>query len=57
MVIEGATNGDAGDTCNLIEGQGHLVTYEKNGNRTSDMYQDSQQVAAEILNYKPDDVK
>jgi YD repeat-containing protein len=45
VLIEGAQNGNTGDTNNLTEGQGHLVTYDHNGNRTSDAYQGSQLVA------------
>jgi YD repeat-containing protein len=45
VMIEGAANGNVDDANNLTEGQGHLVTYDKNGNRTSDTYQGSQLVA------------
>ena len=39
VMIEGAANGNLGDINNLTEGQGHLVTYDHNGNRTSDTCQ------------------
>jgi hypothetical protein len=45
VMIEGAANGNAADTANLTEAQGHVVTYDKNGNRISDTYQGSQLVA------------
>jgi YD repeat-containing protein len=45
VMIEGAANGNAADGNNLTEAQGHLVTYDKNGNRTSETYQGSQLVA------------
>jgi len=45
VMVEGAANGNAADTNNLTTAQGHLVTYDKNGNRTSDTYQGSQLVA------------
>ncbi|MFS2027882.1 hypothetical protein [Massilia sp. CT11-137] len=45
VMVEGAANGNTADTNNLTTAQGHLVTYDKNGNRTSDTYQGSQLVA------------
>ena len=45
VMVEGAANGNAADTNNLTTAQGHLVTYDKNGNRTSDTFQGSQLVA------------
>ncbi len=45
VMVEGAANGNTADTNNLTTAQGHLVTYDKNGNRTSDTFQGSQLVA------------
>jgi len=45
VMIEGAANGNTADTNNLTTAQGHLVTYDRNGNRTSDTYQGTQLVA------------
>lgn len=35
-LVDGAYNGNAGDLSNITPTQGHIVTYDKNGNRTSD---------------------
>ena len=45
VMVEGAVNGNAADTNNLTTAQGHVVTYDKNGNRTSDTFQGTQLVA------------
>jgi len=37
-MIEGAANGNPVDITNLTAAQGHLVTYDSNGNRTREMY-------------------
>jgi YD repeat-containing protein len=36
ILVDGAYNGNAADLANVTSGQGHIVTYDKNGNRTSD---------------------
>ncbi|QOK94573.1 LysM peptidoglycan-binding domain-containing protein (plasmid) [Ralstonia pseudosolanacearum] len=36
ILVDGAANGNAADPANITSGQGHIVTYDKNGNRTSD---------------------
>ncbi len=36
-LVEGAANGNAGDLSNITSAQGHIVTYDKAGNRVSDM--------------------
>ncbi len=36
ILVDGAANGNAADLANIVNGQGHILTYDKNGNRTSD---------------------
>ncbi|WP_459204014.1 DNA/RNA non-specific endonuclease [Ralstonia pseudosolanacearum] len=36
ILVDGAANGNAGDLSNLTAGQGHILSYDKNGNRVSD---------------------
>jgi YD repeat-containing protein len=36
ILVDGAVNGNAQDQANLTADQGHILTYDKNGNRTSD---------------------
>ncbi|AXW18982.1 hypothetical protein CJO85_07415 [Ralstonia solanacearum] len=36
VLVDGAVNGNAGDLSNLTAGQGHILSYDKNGNRVSD---------------------
>ncbi|WP_197334563.1 LysM peptidoglycan-binding domain-containing protein [Ralstonia syzygii] len=36
VLVDGAANGNAGDLSNLTAGQGHILSYDKNGNRVSD---------------------
>ncbi|ARS56335.1 RHS repeat protein [Ralstonia pseudosolanacearum] len=36
VLVDGAANGNAGDLSNLTAGQGHILSYDKNGNRVAD---------------------
>lgn len=36
ILVDGAANGNGADLANIVNGQGHILTYDKNGNRTSD---------------------
>ena len=36
ILVDGAVNGNAGDLNNITAGQGHILSYDKNGNRVSD---------------------
>ncbi len=36
ILVDGAVNGNAGDLSNLTAGQGHILSYDRNGNRISD---------------------
>ncbi|QCX49369.1 LysM peptidoglycan-binding domain-containing protein [Ralstonia pseudosolanacearum] len=36
ILVDGAANGNAGDLSNLTASQGHILSYDKNGNRISD---------------------
>ncbi|MGD7134360.1 hypothetical protein ACQCSP_22620, partial [Ralstonia pseudosolanacearum] len=36
ILVDGAVNGNAGDLSNLTTGQGHILSYDKNGNRVAD---------------------
>ncbi|WP_005034643.1 Ig-like domain repeat protein [Holophaga foetida] len=38
ILADGAKNNDAGDIANITASQGHILEYDKNGNRTSDTY-------------------
>ncbi|MDB5856274.1 MAG: rane protein of unknown function [Herminiimonas sp.] len=38
ILVDGALNSNAGDLGNLQNGQGHIVAYDKNGNRISDTF-------------------
>jgi len=47
VLIDGAANNNVADNANLIAGQGHRVTYDLNGNRTSDT-QMGQQIGLQV---------
>ena len=36
ILVDGAANGNAADLSNITAGQGHILSYDKNGNRISD---------------------
>ncbi|MHA6823018.1 LysM peptidoglycan-binding domain-containing protein [Ralstonia pseudosolanacearum] len=36
ILVDGAVNGNAGDLSNLTASQGHILSYDRNGNRISD---------------------
>ena len=54
IMSDGAYNGNANDVANITSGQGHILTYDKNGNRTSDTFWGSQVVRQES-NYGGDE--
>ncbi|MDV6321092.1 hypothetical protein, partial [Chromohalobacter sp. HP20-39] len=35
-LVDGAVNNNATDIANVVSGQGHILAYDKNGNRISD---------------------
>ncbi|HEV7318820.1 MAG TPA: DUF3990 domain-containing protein [Ensifer sp.] len=45
ILVDGAVNNNANDQANLTADQGHILTYDLNGNRTSDTYFGRQVVA------------
>lgn len=45
ILVDGAVNNNAQDQANLTADQGHILTYDLNGNRTSDTYFGRQVVA------------
>ncbi|KHK58654.1 hypothetical protein PI87_02585 [Ralstonia sp. A12] len=52
ILVDGAVNNNATDIANVVGGQGHILTYDKNGNRTSDMSWGEQVVRQEnIIGY------
>lgn len=52
ILVDGAVNNNAADVANVVSGQGHILTYDKNGNRTSDMSWGEQVVRQEnVIGY------
>jgi YD repeat-containing protein len=47
ILVDGAVNGNAQDQANLTADQGHILTYDLNGNRTSDTHFGRQVVQAD----------
>ncbi|MGC3998578.1 MAG: LysM peptidoglycan-binding domain-containing protein [Anaeromyxobacter sp.] len=45
ILVDGAVNGDAGDLANITKDQGHILAYDKNGNRIKDVSWGKQVVA------------
>jgi len=52
ILVDGAVNNNATDVANVVSGQGHILTYDKNGNRISDMSWGEQVVRQEnVIGY------
>ncbi|WP_459569053.1 carbohydrate-binding protein, partial [Cupriavidus sp. 8B] len=49
ILVDGAYNGNAADIGNITSGQGHILSYDRNGNRTSDTTWGEQVVRQETV--------